>query len=343
MRAKGITYETGFVRKGTISRERLDANVLQRELSIIRDDLHCSAVRIVGGDAERLDMAAACAGSLGLEVWFSPYPLELTVDEMLAMFSDCAVRAERLRRRGTDVVFVTGAEVSLMNPGFLPGGTFDERIGALLAGDLETRRQHMRQASSRVNSFLGRAAEVVRAAFHGQLTYASVPFERVDWTPFDVISVDLYRSAAVADQFAAGVRSLVAQGKPVAITEFGAATYLGAGDRGAQGLEIVECDKETRVPLRLNGSYVRDEAGQARYLRELLEIFDHEGVDSTFVFAFALHGYPHRPDGDPRDDLDLASYGIVKMLAEGRGHVYPDMPWEPKAAFTAVAEYFAVR
>jgi hypothetical protein len=152
--------------------------------------------------------------------------------------------------------------------------------------------------------------------------------------------MDLYRSAEIADQFTEGVRSLVAQGKPVAITEFGSASYRGAGDRGAQGLEIVEHDEHTRAPLRLNGDYVRDEAGQAAYLRELLDVFDTAGVDSAFVFIFALDGYPHRPDGDPRDDLDLASYGIVKVYEDRHGDTYPDMPWEPKTAFTTLADYY---
>jgi hypothetical protein len=68
----------------------------------------------------------------------------------------------------------------------------------------------------------------------------------------------------------------------------------------------------------------------------------HEGVDSTFVFLFALYSHPHRPDGDPRDDLDLASIGIVKVLEGRNGNTYPDMPWEPKAAFAAVADHYAV-
>jgi hypothetical protein len=76
-------------------------------------------------------------------------------------------------------------------------------------------------------------------------------------------------------------------------------------------------------------------------LRELLEIFDTEGVDSAFVFLFALYNMPHRPDGDPRDDLDLASLGIVKVLEGRNGTTYPDLPWEPKAAFSAVAEFYA--
>ena len=90
----------------------------------------------------------------------------------------------------------------------------------------------------------------------------------------------------------------------------------------------------------MNGEYPRDEEGQARYLLELLEIFEAGGVDSTFVFTFALHGYLHRPDGDPRQDLDLASYGIVKVLEHGHGEAYPDMVWEPKAAFRMLAERY---
>jgi len=137
-----------------------------------------------------------------------------------------------------------------------------------------------------------------------------------------------------------GVRATVARGKPVAITEFGSATLHGAGDPGTRGLEIVEYDYDTRAPVRLDGEYVRDEDGQAAYLRELLEVFDSEHVDSSFVFLFALYDHPHRPGGDPREDLDLASYGIVKVFDDRRGDTYPEMPWEPKAAFAAVAEYY---
>ncbi|MGH3747457.1 MAG: hypothetical protein ACRDT8_08685, partial [Micromonosporaceae bacterium] len=58
-----------------------------------------------------------------------------------------------------------------------------------------------------------------------------------------------------------------------------------------------------------------------------------------FVFLFALENFPHRPDGDPRDDLDLASPGIVKVLESSNGNAYPDMRWEPKAAFNALAKH----
>jgi hypothetical protein len=105
-------------------------------------------------------------------------------------------------------------------------------------------------------------------------------------------------------------------------------------------MDILETDEATGAPLRLTGEYERDEAGQAAYLSELLEIFASEGVDSAFVFLFALYNLPHRPGGDPRDDLDLASPGIVKILEGRHGDTYPDLPWEPEAAFAAIADRY---
>jgi hypothetical protein len=335
MRAKGIAYDTGFVRNHEISREHLDLDVVTRELTIIRDDLHCTAVQIIGGVAERLELAARCAAGLGLEVWFSPYPLDLTTEQILSLFTDCARRAERLRQEGAEVVFVTGVEVSIMNLGFVPGATLPERLDLLLSRPAD-RRERLEDLRARLDAFLGDAVAAVRECFGGRITYACVPLEQVDWTRFDIVSAELIRSAEVADRFRDGVRSLVGQGKPVAITGFGTATWQGAGDVAPRSMDIVEHDPDTGRPVRLTGDYRRDEPGQAAYLRELLEIFDAEGVDAAFVYLFALYSHPHRPD-DPRRDLDLASIGIVKVLEDRNGETYPDLPWEPKAAFAAVA------
>lgn len=340
MRAKGITYDTGFVRMGSNSREHLNPEVVERELTIIRDDLHCNAVHIVGCDPGRLELAARHAAALGLEVWFSPYPLELTNAEILALLLDCAERAERLRASGAEVVFVTGVELSVMNRDFIPGDSVEGRVGQLLA-DPVGRHERLADVSTHLNDFLREAVAKVRERFRGRITYAAIQFERVDWDLFDIMTFELIRSAEVADQFRDGVRSLVAQPKPVAITGFGTAAWLGAGDVAPRSMEILASDENTGAPLRLTGEYKRDEAGQATYLRELLEIFDSEGVDSAFVFLFALYNLPHRPGGDPRHDLDLASLGVVKVLDGRHGTTYPDMPWEPKDAFAAVAEHYA--
>jgi hypothetical protein len=37
----------------------------------------------------------------------------------------------------------------------------------------------------------------------------------------------------------------------------------------------------------------------------------------------------------------MASASLVRYLERGRGTTYPDMPWEPKRSFHAVAEFYA--
>ena len=58
MRRKGITYDTGFLSAGSSTREPFDSEVVRREMRVIRNDLHCNAVRVTGGDPVRLKIAA---------------------------------------------------------------------------------------------------------------------------------------------------------------------------------------------------------------------------------------------------------------------------------------------
>lgn len=67
---------------------------------------------------------------------------------------------------------------------------------------------------------------------------------------------------------------------------------------------------------------------------------DEAGVDGTFVAQFVSQITPY--DDVPRYDLDMASSSLVKYYEGGRhGTTYPDVPWEPKEAFRAVADYYA--
>jgi hypothetical protein len=44
---------------------------------------------------------------------------------------------------------------------------------------------------------------------------------------------------------------------------------------------------------------------------------------------------------DPKYDLDTPSSTLVKYHEDGRhGSTYPDMSWEPKESFRALAEYY---
>lgn len=334
MRANGITYDTGFFVGTSSTHDPFELEAVRRDMLVIRDELHCNAVRPTGGDPERLEVTARIASELDLEVWFSPFTNDLTTAELLDRLADCATRAERLRRDGADVVFVTGAEISLVTDGFLPGSSTEERM-ALLADPAQLRAA-MADIPSRINQFLGQAVSIVRERFGGKITYASIPFERVDWGPFDFVGLDIYRTREIAARFRDAIRATVASGKPVAITEFGCATFRGAADAGATGGMIVDWDGVK--PVGLNGDYVRDEAEQATCLRELLEIFDQEGVDSGFVCTFASYNLPHH--ADPKYDFDLASYGVVKVLESKSGDGGTSTTWQPKEAFVTLADYY---
>ena len=73
----------------------------------------------------------------------------------------------------------------------------------------------------------------------------------------------------------------------------------------------------------------------------MLDVFEDEGVDNAFVNTFARYDLPH--SSDPRKDFDMASFGVVKVLDGASRSVarrYPDMPWEPKAAFDMLADCY---
>lgn len=323
MRGKGINYDTGSHIADGWTRTIFASSSVKRDMQTIRDELHCTAVRISGSIPERLTIAAEHAAEAGLEVWFSPFPCDLTTDEMLSLFVECATHAEVLRRNGAKVILVTGGELSIFGRGFLPGDDFFSRT-ALFTARGPALPGLLAAVPAQLNVFLGEVVNAVRAKFGGKLTYASLPFERVDWTRFDYVAADAYRAAHNAPTYLEEIRGLRRHGLPVVVTEFGCCTYRGAADRGGRGFLIIDRNRER---WRLDGDYQRDEQEQVRYLRELLEVFEQANVDTAFWFTFA--GYRHPYDPDPRYDIDMASYGVVKVKS--------DMSLEPKASFHALA------
>jgi hypothetical protein len=340
MRIRGINFDTGFISAGTTTREPFDSQVVKLEMQIIHDDLHCNGVRVTGGYADRLEIAATHAAEAGLEVWFCPFTNNLTSEEVLELLSDCAERAERVRKRGAEVVLLTGSELSLFTAGFLPGDSLPDRLAVL--AEPHRVRTLIPGIRARIKELLHKAVEVVRSRFGGKVSYASLPFEDVDWGAFDIISTDAgYRTGEMAARFRDDIRAFVAQGKaqgkPVAITEFGCATYRDAASLAHRDDSMIEWGGGAR-PVRLKGNYTRDEDEQAGYISELLDVFETESVDAAFVYTFARYDLPHR--SALHEDFDLASRGVVKVLEGLRGQRYPDMPWEPKVAFFALADYY---
>ncbi|MFF4084540.1 hypothetical protein ACFYZN_34865 [Streptomyces sp. NPDC001777] len=310
MRARGINYDTGFLPGQDLSRKVFDPETVRRDMAVISDELHCDAVRVSGRDPERLDIAARCAADLGLEVWFAPFPVDLPADQLLPFFADCARRAEAVRLSGAEVVFVAGCEMSAFCGGFIPGETYGDRLRAMAEADMEW-WSGLGPVQERLSAFLVQVARTTRAHFGGRVTYAAAPWEFVDWSPFDLVGIDAYRSTHNADTFRSELRGHLAHGKPVAVTEYGTCAYRGAAERGGAAWQV----PQDAVP---------DEDEQVRHLTEMLDIFEEEGVDTALWFTFAGYSRP--------GEADLGSYGVVRMLDETR--------WEPKKVFhTMSARY----
>ncbi len=344
MNRRGVSYDVGRV-MGVNWRPLFDPKIVHRELEIIRDDLHCNAVRICGRDIDRLTSAAEDALELGLEVWLSPELWDKSPRATLAYITEAAAAAERLRlRRPGRVVFVVGSELTLFMRGIVPGRSLTARMKKPSFWEDARAGKH----NAPLNAFLAKATEAVRRLFHGPVTYAALIWEDVDWSLFDFVGVDHYRDARIKDRYAEMLEPLFAHRKPVVVTEFGMRTYRGAESSGSLGLGVV--DVRTlglhHLPVvgrfvrpRLNGDYVRDEHLQARELMETLAILDAAGVDGAFVMTFVSPIAPY--DDRARYDLDMSSFSLVKSFAGGRrGTTYPDMTWEPKESFRALADYY---
>jgi hypothetical protein len=326
VRVFGMNYDTGFVSAGSTTHEPFDPEIVRRDLRVIREELHCDAVRLTGGVQDRLQLAARFAAEAGLEVWYCPFTNGLDRAGLMAFILDGAERAEQLRRGGASVVFLTGSEIAMFTDGFLPGRDLTERMA--LFSDPMRMRSAIPAARAAVRDFLAEAVPAVRERFGGPVGYASIPLEDVDWAPFDLIASDAgYRDATNAATFPQTLSAMVGQGKPYAATEFGCCTFRGAPDV-AGAPEPVIYDGHGRA-ANLTAKLERDEEGQARYVVDLLRDYEAGGVEAAFVYTFANRHLPTTED--PERDFDLAARGIVRVL--------PDGSWVPKAAFHALAAY----
>ena len=353
MRRKGVCYDVGRELEGRSWRPDFRPAEVRRELEIITHDLHCTAVRIQSADLSRLGRAAEVALELGLEVWLSPDLWDRDAEDTLAHLASAAAVAEEVRRHAHpgQVFLSVGSELSLFMRGIIPGETVPERI-ALPDLDSFLRAEATQES---VTEYLARAAAAVRPVFSGPITYCALPTERVDWTGFDVAAFDLYRDKLNRPHFGRAVQVFRHRtgGRPLVIGEFGCCTYQGAADRGGSGFDITDHGGDQP---HIDGDYVRDEAEQAREITECLDIFEAGGADIAFVQTFVQPATPWNPD--PRFDFDLASYSLVRSFAGALGDLvkefpkvpwdttkhgtsYPDMPWEPKESFRAVAAWNA--
>ena len=326
MNRKGVCYDVGRVMLGGSWRPKFDPKIVQRELEIIKSDLHCNAVRICGLDIKRLVKATQFALDEGLEVWFSPEMWDKSQDETLEYITKASIEAEVLRKEWPGkVIFSLGSELTLFMKGIVEGDNFFQRMNNPSFWQNIMSGAHNKP----LNDFLERANKTVRENFHGDVTYFSVPFERVNWGNLDFAGMDLYRDERSKEIYDRILKYIPNVGKPVVIGEFGCCTYKGAEMLGGNGFVISFAMMKKLYPNMalpklisemidvipsVDGHYVRDESLQAREIVEQLSLLNQAGVEGAFVFTFVSPNSTY--SDDPRFDSDLGSYSLVKSYPE---------------------------
>jgi hypothetical protein len=318
---KGISYAV----------EDAPADVVRDNLRVIAEELHCTTVMLIGTDIDEHVAAAQSALDAGLDVYLRPYYADKPRADLLAHLERTAEAAEQLRTRHPGrVTLLVGSEFSLTSPGMIPGPRVFVRLQILVRPRL--RRRFDRRITRKLDALLTDALAIARRRFHGPVTYAAGAWEKVDWSGFDVVGVNLYRMGTDHAGYRERLRTLVREaGKPVVVTEFGCGAHVGADRRGPGSFRIVKWFSEHP---HVRDGHRRDEGTQAAYLTELIDLYAADGVHGCFVFTFAMPTFPHDPD-DPRRDLDMAGFGVVKVNADDV------WTWEPKEAFHEVARRYA--
>jgi len=299
---------------------------MRTDVRAIACELHASSVSVYGTGVKRLAATAAEAVEHGLHVWLQPRLADESPSDIIDHLAETGRRAEKLRRQGAAVVLSVGCEFVLFVPGIVPGDNVLERVQNLLSGHFDPVAMQRKLAA-----FTERAARTGRSVFRGPLTYGASFDEEVDWSMFDLISANYYGDRPRRD-LAPHLRI----GKPLAITEFGRCTYAGAAQDGGMGWNVVDYDKD---PPEIIGGLVRSEGDQARFITERLDQYEAMGLYAALVYDFVTPDAPHRQN--PRYDLDLASYSLVRTIWDTPADPGPQWHWEPKLAFHAVAQRFA--
>lgn len=327
---KGINYDTGFEPYGPAnsSRKTFDIEVVRREMQIIAFDLHCTHIRITGADPDRIAIAARQAVEAGMIVWFSPFPCNLSPHELVSYFVNCARKAEEIHKISAGAVFVLGCELSLFNSGFLPGSHLLERSQAFAEFD-----KWQPAMNKTLKEFFAKAVPEIRQYFHGNITYAAGEWEDIDWSFFDIVSVDLYRAKHNLAYYELQLKNYMVHNKPVAITEFGCCALYGAAKLGGNATFTVLSIQGDILVVNEGWQYSEEE--QVNYLKELFSIFTATGVRVAFWFTFA--DYEKLYSDDKSHNLDMASYGVVQMLGQS-GKTYPGMQWEPRKVFWEISQ-----
>ncbi|GII64855.1 hypothetical protein Skr01_49400 [Sphaerisporangium krabiense] len=325
---RGVMYEC---LDGETPHTGWDRARMRADMRAIRHRLHANSVVVFGTGVERMTATAAEAAGQGMHVWLQPRLADRPEREILDHIAETGRQAERLRRQGARVHLIVGCEFVLFVPGIVPGDDAVERVQNMIKGNWDPEK-----AQRLLDRFIAEAARTGRRVFTGPLTYGAGHGDTVDWRLFDIVGVNYYSYFADPSGYVKELARYRKWGRPVAVTECGTCTFAGAPEAGGMGWDVVDYG-EPKPEIR--GDLRRSEHVQARYLAQVLEVFERMNLHAAMVYQFVTPDAPHRRER--RHDLDMASYSLTKAIWKTEDAPTPSWHWAPKESFHTVARHFA--
>lgn len=263
---KGVCYQVG-VRQWAGGFPSISEEEMRECLSVILE-LNCNALRIYGNIDENILKCAEIAVELGFKViGLSPRYIDCTRKETLARFAKFAKESAYLTKRSPNILMIVGNELTLDSREWVDLPTYNER-----ANKPDERRKN----PERINDFLSDLIACIPTDFAGKITYARGSWEKVEWNDprFDIVSSnEYYWHEQSEENYLSILRTLRQFGRPLYMTEFGAATFEGAFGIGGTGSGQAQGKK-----------YSQD--AQATYINQYLTWFDRANVDGCFLYHF---------------------------------------------------------
>jgi len=298
IRFKGMFYFVGFRFEG----EYPPASELEMRESfeVIKTDLGCNAIKLVGDYEDVLVKAAEIAIEKGYEMiilspkyWHKTAEEDYTIAEHLEKLILFCKRAEELRKKSSAIVLCVAEELHVGVRGITNASTYEER-------EREYNTMDQGVVVSKLIEHLLVIIREVRMHFHGRITYAHwgpTPYRfKYGELDLDIVAPALYWYERPPDvlSFNDRVALFRVPGRLFVSIEFGCHCWKGAMKESGSCWQYYK-DQE----------YSQEE--QAICIERTMEVYLSNNLDGAFLYLWMI-----------RIPNDARSYGIVRYYGDDR-------------------------
>jgi hypothetical protein len=255
-----------------------DHEKLDEQLSTIHDELDCNAVSIWAGAGYEDNLIEACEIALQKSfdrIYALAKYMHFTVDEIAEKLANLAPRITSLRETSDRIVWAIGNEFTYCVKDLIPGDTFQDQqawVHQHHDGYIEAQQTDIPKVFERI-------LPVIRRNYRYPVAYNAGPNE-IDLVPwndpiFESVCWNAYLKPAYREATEKSLLNKFSKlkgfQKPVIASEFGCATWTGAG-------------QASDTALFQGQAY--DEEEQADSIDRHCMMFNSAGIDGAFLYIY---------------------------------------------------------